>query len=129
MGKSTISMAIFNSYVKLPEGSIADVGGWTGWTSINPSYGMGFLQKYCGFSMRHSRRFSMRDDLGGGQQGSSSVPSVGWPRFGERRGVNYEDFLPYGIPQYLPSGKHTKKLWKNPHFFNGKTHYFYGHFQ
>jgi len=28
----------------------------------------------------------------------------------------------------LPSGKHTKKLWKIT-MFNGTTHYFYGHVQ
>jgi hypothetical protein len=28
----------------------------------------------------------------------------------------------------LPSGKHTKKLWKTT-MLNGKIHYFYGHFQ
>ena len=32
------------------------------------------------------------------------------------------------ISQLIPSGKHTKKLWKITNF-NGKTHYFNGHVQ
>ena len=47
MGKSTISMAIFNSYVKLPEGKpLMQKNGWWGWW-FQPTYPS---QKYDGVS-------------------------------------------------------------------------------